>query len=284
MKTAWSSQGSCRLRYFRADNDRMADVPLKVATRARRVVTRYLSRDRIAILAALAAPLAATAILLPLRGAWPNTNVALILVVVIVAVAALGNRVAGALAAVWTATCFDFFFTVPYDRLTISRSSDVATFVLLLVVGVAVSQLAARARTLKQITITDADYLARIHQTASLAESATSAVVVDHVADQLVGLLGLRDCRFEYGKLIGSRPRLESDGTIHTRYGRWDADQFGLPAGEVELRTFAGGHYYGRFLMTSSQDSRPSRQARLVAVTLAETAGRAIAGSTSATA
>ena len=50
-------------------------------------MTRYLSRDRAAIAAAVAAPLAAAAILLPFRASWSNTNVALLLVVVVVAVA-----------------------------------------------------------------------------------------------------------------------------------------------------------------------------------------------------
>ena len=62
-------------------------------------MTGYLTRDRIAIVAALAAPLAAAAVLLPFRASWSNTNVALLLVVVIVGVAAIGNRIAGALAA-----------------------------------------------------------------------------------------------------------------------------------------------------------------------------------------
>jgi hypothetical protein len=42
------------------------------------VMTRYLNGDRIAILAALAAPLAAAAILLPFRASWSNTNVAML--------------------------------------------------------------------------------------------------------------------------------------------------------------------------------------------------------------
>ena len=108
-------------------------------------MTRYLTRDGAAIVAAVVAPLAAAAILLPWRGSWSNTNVALLLVVVVVAVAAIGNRVAGAIAAIGAAIWFDFFFTVPYERLSIRHSSDVTTFVLLLVVGVAVSQLAAVA-------------------------------------------------------------------------------------------------------------------------------------------
>jgi len=244
-------------------------------------VTRYMTRDQVAIAAAVAAPLAAAAILLPWRGSWSNTNVALLLVVVVVAVAAIGNRAAGVLAAVGAAAWFDFFYTVPYERFTIRHSSDVTTFVLLLVVGVAVSQLAAWGRRLKVITITDATYLAQIHDSATLAQSAASGQdVVDHVREQLIGVLDLRDCRFEYGMLIGHPPRLEHDGTIVTRHGHVDVDLAGMPGEEVELRTFGHGQYYGRFMLTPEPGSRPTQQARLVAVTLADLAGRALGAET----
>src|SRR6516225_11976535 len=175
----------------------------------------YLTRDRIAILAALVAPLAVAAILLPFRSSWSNTNVALLLVVVIVGVSAIGNRVAGALAAVGAAVWFDFFFTLPYYRFTIRSSGDVTTAVLLLVTGLAVSQLAARARRLQVVAITDEGYLAQIHDTTALAQSARSPdAVVDHVLEQLTGLLDLDGARFEYGSLLGHPPRLEPDGTI----------------------------------------------------------------------
>lgn len=239
---------------------------------------RYLTRDRAAIAAAVIAPLAVAAILLPWRGSWSNTNVALLLVVVVVAVAAIGNRIAGAIAAIGAAVWFDFFFTVPYDRFTIRHSSDVTTFVLLLVVGVAVSQLAAHARRLRVVAITDAGYLARIHETSVLAQSARSPdAVVDLVREQLVSLLDLAGCRFEYGMLLGHPPRLEHDGTVRTSHGRWNVEEEGLPAEEVELRVFGNGQYYGRFMLTPKPGSRPSLQARLVAVTLADQAGRALA-------
>ena len=86
-------------------------------------MTRYLTRDRAAIAAAVVVPLALAAILLPWRGSWPNTNVALLLVVAVVAVAAAGSRIAGALAAVSAAAWFDFFYTLPYERFTIRHSS-----------------------------------------------------------------------------------------------------------------------------------------------------------------
>jgi hypothetical protein len=60
-------------------------------------------------------------------------------------------------------------------------------------------------------------------------------------------------------------------------HGRWDVETVGLPGEEIELRVFGGGQYYGRFMMRPNPSSRPSLQARLVAVTLAEQAGRALA-------
>jgi K+-sensing histidine kinase KdpD len=240
-------------------------------------MNRYLSRDRIAVAAALAAPPAAAAVLLPLRASWSNTNVALVLVVVVVAVSAAGNRVAGGIAALSAAAWFDFFFTRPYDRFTIASSADIRTAVLLFLVGLAVSQLAARARRLKVITITDAGYLARIHEAAELAKTARSPdLVVDQVRQQLVDLLDLKGCRFEYGSLLGHPPRLEPDGTVVMGHQSWDIERWGLPQAEVELRAFSGGQFYGRFMLAPKPGSKPSLQARLVAVTLADQAGRAL--------
>jgi hypothetical protein len=240
-------------------------------------MARYLTRDRVAIAAGVLLPLAVAGVLLPLRSSWSNTNIALVLVVAVVAVAAIGNRWAGALAAVSAAAWFDFFYTIPYDRFTIAQAADIRTAVLLLVVGVAVSQLAARARRLRVIAVTDARYLAEIHDTAELAHTArTPDVVVDRVREQLIGLLDLSGCRFEYGALLGHPPRLEPDGSVVTGHHRYDVEDSGLPREEIELRTFGHGQYYGRFMLCPKPESKPSLQARLVAVTLADQAGRAL--------
>jgi K+-sensing histidine kinase KdpD len=202
---------------------------------------RDRARDGIAVTAGLAGPLAAAAVLLPFRASWSNTNVALLLVVVVVAVAAIGNRAAGALAAVSAAAWFDFFFTLPYYRFTIRSSADVTTAVLLLVTGLAASQLAVRARRLKVIAITDEGYLPQIHQAAALAQSARSPQsVAEHVREQLAALLDLEECRFEFGSLLSHPPRLEADGTVMAGDSRWDVESAGLPA-EVELRVVGNG-------------------------------------------
>ena len=79
-------------------------------------MSRYVNRDRLAVLAALAVPLALAAILIPFRTSFPNTDAALALILVVVAVAANGDRLAGVLAAVSAAVWFDFFLTQPYER------------------------------------------------------------------------------------------------------------------------------------------------------------------------
>lgn len=238
---------------------------------------RYSGRDGLAIAAGLIAPPAVSALLLPFRGGSPATDLALVLVLVVVAVAANGHRLAGALAALSAAVWFDFFFTEPYQRFTIAKAADVRTALLLLVVGLAVSQLAARARRLRLIAVTDAGYLDRIHETAELTQTAGSAdTVVDHVKTQLTELLGLRGCRFEYGSLLGHPARLEQDGAVVVGRRHWDVARHGLPDEDIELRTFANGQYYGRFMLRPASGSAPSLQARLVAVTLADQAGRAL--------
>ncbi|UUN29712.1 hypothetical protein [Streptomyces sp. FIT100] len=60
-------------------------------------------------------------------------------------------------------------------------NATLALALLLLVVGLVVSQLAARARRLQVITVTDAGHLARIHETARLVQAAGSP---DKVVEQ----------------------------------------------------------------------------------------------------
>jgi hypothetical protein len=234
-------------------------------------------RDLLALIAGVLVPFAVAAALIPLRTtSLGGTNSALILVVVVVAVAANGHRLAGAIAALSAAVWFDFFLTAPYEHFSITRSTDIATAGLLLIVGLAVSQLAARARRLQVVAITDANYLAQIHHTTQLVQSGAPAnSVVEDVRAQLVDLLHLRGCRFQYGTLTGHPPRLEHDGNLAGALGHWDVDQRGLPDEDVELRAAAGGRFYGRFMLQPTPDSVPSLQARLVAVTLADQVGAA---------
>ncbi len=109
-------------------------------------VQPWLSRDRLALVAGLAAPIALTAALVPFRDRVANTDAALALILVVVAVAAAGNRLAGIAAAVSAAAWFDFFLTKPYEHFSITRAADVWTTVLLLVIGAVVTEIAVWGR------------------------------------------------------------------------------------------------------------------------------------------
>lgn len=245
------------------------------STRANRGITR----DRVALLAAIVSPLAACAVLAALRSSFPNTDAALLLVLVVVGVAANGYRLAGALAAVSAALWFDFFLTKPYEHFTISRSSDVKTTVLLLAVGVAVTELAVWGRRNASLAGRQAGYLEGIRAATEQAAVGGSGITLAHsVADQLIALLGLSACRFERGVAgVGQPARLRHDGQVVRGHALLDVEHDGFPRDiEVELIVEQGGRLIGRYLMRPAPGSRPTLTQRLVAVTLATQVGAAL--------
>ena len=233
-----------------------------------------------AVLAGLAAPLALPALLVPFRGSFPNTDAALALILVVVAVAANGYRLAGIMAAVSAAVWFDFFLTHPYERFTITRREDIETTLLLLVIGVAVTEIAVWGRRQHAVASRRAGYLDGINAAAQAAATGSSpSALTAQVADQLTRVLSLVSCRFQYGAAGLGRPaRLRHDGTVLVADRPWDTDANGLPRGtDTELLVEGGGIFQGRFLMTPGPDAGPTLEQRLLAVALAAQVGAALA-------
>lgn len=139
-------------------------------------------RDRIAVACALVVPVAVCTALVPFRASVPNTDAALLLVAFVVAVAAFGNRFAGCLASLGAAAWFDFFLTAPYERFAITHRTDVETTVLLLAVGVAVTEIAVAARRRRARVVTDDALLSVVESTSGLvARGEPAGTVVDQV-------------------------------------------------------------------------------------------------------
>lgn len=243
---------------------------------------RALTRDYLAVAAAVAAPLALTAILTPFRTSFPNTDAALALILVVVAVAAAGSRLAGILAAASAAVWFDFFLTRPYERFSITRTTDIETTVLILVIGVAVTGIAVSGRRQHLAATRRAGYLDGINtaaQAVALGSSATA--LIDDVSGQLVRLLSVNSCTFESGVAGLGRPaRLQADGHV-VAPGQGtvlDVERDGLPA-VTELLVENHGVLQGRFLLSAEPGARPTLEQRLVAVAFADQVGAALAGS-----
>jgi Domain of unknown function (DUF4118) len=226
------------------------------------------------------APLALAALLVPWRTQIPGTDAALALVLVVVAVAARGHRAAGILAAASAAAWFDFFLTAPYERFTITRRADIETTVLLLAVGLAVTEIAVAGRRHRETAARRAGYLDGFTAAARAAAGTSPGALIDRVTAQLTGLLSLTQCRFQDGVAgIGHPARLRPDGQIVVGGRVADTDRDGLPAGTgIELLAEAGGLLQGRFLLTPLPGARPSLEQRQLAVALAGQAAVALAG------
>jgi hypothetical protein len=237
-------------------------------------------RTHLAVLAGLAGPLLLTLVLVPFRASFPNTDAALALILVVVAVAALGHRLAGVLAAVSAAAWFDFFLTRPYERFTITRSADIETTVLILVIGVAVTEIAVWGRRQHLAASRRAGYLEGINAAAeAVAVGGSPSVLIDQVCVQLTRLLALRSCRFEYGVAGLGRPaRLRHDGQLTPGDPSREPESDGLPA-DTELLVENHGILQGRFMMSPQPGSRPTLEQRLVAVAFADQVGAALAAS-----
>ncbi len=140
-----------------------------------------------------------SAILAIFRADFANTNAALLLVVVVVAVAAAGQRLAGVLCELSAGAWFDFFLTEPYNQFTINDRADVETTVLLLLVGVAVTELCAWERRQASLASRQAGYLAGIYAAAKAVPTTESSptALVEKVGAELTTLLGLERCRFD---------------------------------------------------------------------------------------
>ncbi|MDP9074773.1 MAG: DUF4118 domain-containing protein [Actinomycetota bacterium] len=233
-----------------------------------------------ALVAAVVVPVAVAAALIPFRTRVDNTNVALILVAVVVAVAATGGRPAGAIGAVSAALSFDFFHTRPFESLTITRRADIETAVLLLVVGLIVGELSARSTRHRLHADESSADIARLHAVAEMVSAgADPDQVIVAVRNELQDLLRLRACTFTRSFANLPRPRLEWDGEVMVAGLHWGVSRMGLPGREVDLVVHGRGQPFGRFILVPTPGVPVSWDRRVVAVALADQVGAAMADS-----
>lgn len=235
------------------------------------------SARSLALTAAVLAPVGACALLSLGRDLITNNNAALVLVLVVVAVAAIGDRLAGLVSALVSAAAFDFFLTQPYLQFAIDQRDDIEAAVLLGLIGLAVTEIALWGRRQQARASLRAGYLDGVVATAEVAASGSlpPAEVVELVGRQIDDLLGLDAVRFDPGSSAPDRPRLRPDGTVTWRGRVVDVEKEGLPTLDViELAVTSAGVERGRYLLTStSAVRRPDRERRRVAVTLADQVG-----------
>ena len=183
----------------------------------------WIERHRSSLIAAAAiVPLLVCAGLAAFRDSITAATSALILVLVVVAVAATGDRVAGFVAALSCGAWFDVFLTEPYGQVTIKNREDVVITVLLVLVGVSVTEIALWGHRQQARASRRAGYLEGVLDTSKIiaGSAASPSALITRVAGQIVQLLNIDDCYF----VAGAGPASE-DAAIHhdgnvTRQGR----------------------------------------------------------------
>jgi hypothetical protein len=228
-------------------------------------------------------PLVACVVLSAFRDSVANTNAALVLVLVVVAAAATGVRAAGIVAALSGAVWFDYFLTEPYGRFAITDRADVETAVLLVLVGLAVTEIALWGRRQQARASREQGYLDGVISAAGTvgAGRISTAALVEQVCRQIGDVLRLDRCRFDTGT-AAVLATLDDDGAM-TYDGRpHDVGRLGLPTDtEIALAVRSGGVARGRFLLTAATGVvRPSVEQLRVAGALANQVGAALVAST----
>jgi hypothetical protein len=233
----------------------------------------------------LVLPVAIAIAWIPVRSRLPNVDLALVLIVAVAGLGALGSRSAVYLAAVSAALWFEFFDTAPFERLGIARSPDVETTLILAVVAVMVGELALRTTRHRGYARREFEKLSSIRSTAELIASGEELVhVIEAVAGDLEALLGLSACSFESTEPDPGRYLLTREGRLvpperpsplSPAAGHHEPGAPRMQADDVELPVIVQGTVLGQFVLRFAGGELPQRDHLLIAVTLADNVGAA---------
>jgi hypothetical protein len=198
-----------------------------------------------------------------------NTSAALILVLVIVAAASTGYRSAGIISAISAGLWFDFFLTTPYLTFSVTNAADVETFIVLVLLGVAINEIIQWGRRYQnQLRDRDA-YLHALLSISATPPNETS--MLEAVGSHLLTMLDL-DTWAWVDVVDPLAPRLDRDGQIRDHDRRLRVDTNGLPTDtSVALPVRPDDPQSPGFMLTAATHiARPSLRQRRLAGALAD--------------
>jgi K+-sensing histidine kinase KdpD len=220
-------------------------------------------------------PLSACAVLSAFRDQITAATSVLVLVLIVVGVAATGDRIAGLLAALSAGVWFDFFLAPPFHTFTIDHADDIEATVLLVLISVAVTEIALWGRREQARASRRSGYLDGVLGAAQIVAegNAPSSTVTELVAEQITDVLDADAAHFVTGPILDERVAiLGHDGVVTHGGHEVDVDRVGLPTTEyTAVPVRKGPHIVGHFLLTTATHvAHPTREQRRVAVLLAD--------------
>jgi hypothetical protein len=218
---------------------------------------------------AVAAPVLAAALLIPVRDRLAPAHVALGLVVVVVAIAARGRRVDALVAPGAAALGVTVLHAEPSGSRWVASARDLVTMAVLLGIGVASGEVAHRARQATARAEQLRRDLAELQDVAGMvASGAPPALVVVEVNRALQSTLSLRGCRFDIGTWWLDEPPVPAPPR-----GAVGADSGGH---RIELVARSAGIVVGRYVAEPGETAEVPRERRLAAEALADQAAAAL--------
>ena len=221
---------------------------------------------------ALLLPVATGAVLSILRDSMDSSTAAMVLVLAVVAASATGDRVAGVVAALSASLSFDFFLTVPYYSLSIYNRDDVELAIALVIVGVAVTEIALWGRRQQAAAVRRDGYIQGLAELLSLSPDQGADAQARVIATAITRALGAD--RTEW---VPSHPRwndavVEVDGRVLAGGRVLPTQRVGLPTDSftaVPVRW--SGRVVGHFrVVTATHVVRPTAEQLRVALLLAD--------------
>lgn len=220
---------------------------------------------RVAIHAfASALPVAAAALLIPLRETIAPSTAALMLVLPVVFVALTGSATAAALSAVAAALAFDIFLTRPYYSFTIDAADDVESAIVLGVVAIVVATVVTREIESRKRSSSRRRELVAVDAVAHAVAHVDLDRLIEITTGTLVDLLDARTCHWSPGfhGTIG--------GVLDRSTNFTGAEGPALPAAGLEIPVVFGREELGRLIVRGDSNEPISAEERHTLVTIAD--------------
>ena len=206
------------------------------------------------------------------RDGMNQSTAAMVLVLTVVAAAATGDRVAGVAAALAAAGAFDFFLTEPFYSLSIHHRDDLELALALVVVGLAVTEIALWGRRQQAAAQRRDGYISGLTQLLDLPHDTTEDARSTAIATAITTVLGADRCSWDAGRPRWNDAVIGADGQVTTGGRRLPVERTGLPTdGYTAVVVRRGTDVVGHFRVTASTHVvRPTSEQLRVAVLLAD--------------
>ncbi|HET7801231.1 MAG TPA: DUF4118 domain-containing protein [Humibacillus xanthopallidus] len=217
-------------------------------------------------------PVAVGAVLALLRDSMNQSTAAMVLVLSVVAAAATGDRLCGVLAALTAAGSFDFFLTEPYYSLSIHQSDDLELAIVLVVVGLAVTEIALWGRRQESTAQRRDGYIQGLTQLLDLPPDTSEAARAEAIAAAITRTLGADRSEWVAAHPAALDAVVDADGEVRVGGSRVAVTRSGLPTEAcTAVPVTRGGMPLGHFrVVASTRVARPTQEQLRVAVLLAD--------------